>query len=55
MKRSMAGVAGLKVSSVRIPNEDSGRTATLKLQFLDGPTPRWEGVETRLEAILEED
>ena len=53
----LRSASGLSEVRLRIgpPNEDSGHTATLKLQFLDGPTPRWEVVETRLEAIREED
>jgi len=47
------------LSEVRLrigpPDQDSGYTVSLKLQFLEGPTPRWEVVELQLEAIREED
>ncbi|MEE2717694.1 MAG: RDD family protein [SAR324 cluster bacterium] len=48
--------SGLSEVRLRIgpPNEDSGHTATLKLQFVERPTPRWEVVELRLEEIREE-
>ncbi len=53
----LRSASGLSEVLLRIgpPDQDSGYTVSLKLQFLEGPTPRWEVVELQLEAIREED